>query len=1072
MRPYRLALDIGTASVGYAIYLLDEKLQPYRLLYGNSRIFSEPTIAKTGELKKAKKRLTKSARKQLSRKEHRYRQLSHLFPLIGLSSDDVSTISRKRESKEETVLALRAKAVGQQISLPELMRVLMHMEKRRGYAGAFRVKTKDKNKGKAEAGVEQTHAALGEGRTIGQYLYTLYQRGESTKNIYALREDYEKEFNQIWDVQSKYHDVLNRCDADKVPIKERFRKAIFKQLPLQGFSDKVGECPLVEGEKRAPKAHPVFQQFRIQETINNLGWGRKEEKLTPGQRQIIEQMLAKKAEVSFESIYKQLRKNGCVPETGVCLNMDTPNRDGIRGNSTLAGFKTLKKLDGVWLALDDETQDAVIRFLADMPTPELPDIPGWRDKTTPDAADFIDKMVDTGKFDRLSKMRNFESGRASYSVKAMQKLLPLLIKNGISTDEAVNEGIKQGWFPSNVFEPLGYLPDFEETGNALVDVPIQQVKKVVEEITECLGNPAQLIVEMGREMGVGAEQKRKRETQQAKNRNANRKLNEELITGGHNPSRENRMRLQLWKEQGGDPNLSDAKIAHCIYSGKPIKISDALDGNATQLDHIRPRKRFFDTRRPQYLILCISKANKAKADQTPWEAFHDSPEVEGIRYDWDGIETRVKQLPRDARFKKKLLLSKVTDAQDEKEFLDRQMHATQWVARSTGQWMKHICPDVSVSKGWLTAQLRYQWGLETVIDEVREGEGLPKCKNKHGEWSKRMDHRHHFIDACVIGLTSRGLFQQAARSFRQQAERLESWSDIKFKVDPPIEDIRRQALDVCKQIIVSHKPDRFLSSKLFDDNPFGLQVENEDDKEKKWLTHRVPLIDLVSKTTREGREALPESNARNNLVNVAGDELRALLLNKLDECLLEDIPFQQGFANLRRYESEKSPPIKMVKIRVTEFDPESHQIVEHEQKQLSGKRYKVLKSAENAYVEIKEKEDSGVDERVVPMFQALEAGKPEKGVRRFYKGDMVTYSKNPGVVYVLKKISREDDRHPIRINIIPHSESRTVGGNRDCAPMRVSDGLIEVTPNTVHYLRHFHTTPAGLKPVIGKLLRE
>jgi len=1062
---YLLALDVGTASAGYTIYLLDENMQPFRLLYGDSRIFSEPTIAQTGELKKAKKRLTKSARKQLVRKGRRYRHMSYLFPLLGLSSSEVSTVSKMKENREKSVLALRAKAVEQEITLPELMRVFMHMQKRRGYAGSFRVKTKDSDKGKAEAGVEQTHAALSTEETVGQYLYERYQKGESTKNVYALRDDYQKEFDRIWNTQMEYHDVLKRCDSDGVSIKERFKEAIFKQLPIQGFSNKVGKCPLIEGEIRAPKAHPIFQEFRIQETLNNLSWGRKGKGLALEQRSVIEQMLTRKTEVSFDTIYKQLKKNGDMPETGVCLNMDTPNRDVIHGNSTLAGFKTLK-LEDVWLDLDDETQDAVIRFLADMTTPELPDIPGWREQTTPEAADFIDKMVDTGKFNRLSKMRNFESGRASYSVEAMQQMLPL-IRKGERTEEVVAR-----LFPDDDFVPLGYLPMLEDTGNALVDVAMKQVKVVVDEIYTCLGNPAQVIVEMGREMGVGAEQKKNRERQQAKNRTANRSLNEELIEGDHKPARENRLRLQLWKEQGGDPNLSEAKIAHCIYSGKPITLSDALDGHSTQIDHIRPRKRFFDTRRPQYLTLCVAKANKFKGDRTPWEAFHDSPEANGIHYDWDDLQARVKQLPRDARFKKKLLLSKVTEAQEENEFVDRQMHATRWVARLTGQWMKHICPDVWTSKGWLTAQLRRQWGLETVIDEVRRAEGLPLCKNKFGEWSKRMDHRHHFIDACVIGLTSRSLFQKAAKAFRDQAGHADNWNDIEFKADPPIEVqvLRRQVLDVCRKMVVSHKPDRFLSAKLFGDNPFGLQSTIEGDEERKWLTHRVPVIDLVSKTTKNGREALPETTARKNLEHVAGKELQTLLLDKLDECLLEDIPFQQGFANLRRYTSEKSPPIKLVKIRVTKFDSESHQIIEHRQAQLPGKRYKVLQSVENAYVEVKE-EDDGVDVKVVPMFKALAAGKPGKRICRFFKGDMVKTSADTQV-YVIQKIARPSDSKPVRIWLIPHTESRTVGGNADYAGMKSSDGLVVVRGDDAQYLRIFHTTPAGLKPVIGKLLRE
>ena len=1079
---YRLSVDVGTASVGYAIWLLDEDLKPVRLFYGGSRIFSEPTIAKTGELKKAKKRLNRNARRQLQRKARRYRRLTYLFPLVGLSSEQVAEAARKARLDGHGILEMRARAAEEPIGLPELMRVLMHLGKRRGYSGTFRVQPKDgkskSEKGKVQSGVIQTHSVL-QGRTIGQYLFELHRQGKPTKNIYALRSDYLDEFERIWKTQSRHHPVLNRRDASGAPVKERFRQAIFYQRPLRAFSDKVGECPLIPGEKRAPKAHPAFQRFRIQETLNNLGWGRRSRPLSEEQKRVIKDMLLSRGEVSFDSIYKELDKKGLLPEAGECLNMDTPSRDALRGNSTLAGFRALK-LDKQWEGLDDSVQNEVICFLADMTTPELPDIPGWEEGLSDEARAFIDDMVATGKFDRLSKMRHFESGRASYSVEAMTKLLPLL-EEGMRTDQAVAEGIKRGWFASEDFEPLGYLPPFEETGNALVDVAMRQVKAVVDEIVSCLGcNPAQVIVEMGREMGLGWMKKRELENRLNQNRLRNRDLAEAVIGEGCSPSRENRIRLQLWKEQGGDPNLSEGKIAHCIYSGRPINISAALDGSKTQLDHIRPRKRFFDTNRPQYLVLCLSEANKFKGDRTPWEAFHDSPEAGGIRYEWDDIVRRIKQLPREAGFKKKLLLSKETEPQDIEDFLDRQMHATQWVARLAAQWMKHICPDVWVTKGWLTAQLRRQWGLETVIDEVRRLEGLPPCKNKHGEWNKRLDHRHHFIDACVIGLTSRGLFQQAAKAFREQAEVKDDWDDIEFVADPPIppQALRKQVLDVCKRMVVSHKPDRFLSAKWFDDNPFGLFVEHRDNDgaEERWVVHREPLIDLVSRAGKEGRTALPVDQARKNLERVVGESLRAMLLETLDECVKSNRSIPDEFSNIRRYpRSEKSPVIRKVRVRVAEFNPDSHKIVKHRQRLANGERYKVLASAENAYVEVREHEEAPADVRVVSMFQALEGPKtPENGVRRFYKGDMVTYRDRPGTVYVIRKICKADGSHPIRIYLVPHSEARTVGGGskEGMPPMKAADGLVEVRPSTAHMLRHFHTTPAALRPVIGRLMRE
>lgn len=114
--------------------------------------------------------------------------------------------------------------------------------------------------------------------TYGEYLYKKYiadptqalrlknkfdKKGKFTGDNFPFRDNYEKEFDKIWDKQKEYYpDILN--DKNKTTIKN----IIYHQRPLK--EQEVGWCYLEEQEKRIPKAHPLFQEFRILQHVNNL----------------------------------------------------------------------------------------------------------------------------------------------------------------------------------------------------------------------------------------------------------------------------------------------------------------------------------------------------------------------------------------------------------------------------------------------------------------------------------------------------------------------------------------------------------------------------------------------------------------------------------------------------------------------------------------------------------------------------------------------------------------------------------------------------------------------------------
>ncbi len=129
---YRLALDVGTASLGLVALALDDDKQPTEPVYSAVHIFSEPLLpAKSGgvgEPKKAARRLVRQQRRLSERRARRLRRIAHLAPLLGLRSTDVPA------DAGQDIHALRARSSRERVELAELLMVLLKLAKRHGYA--------------------------------------------------------------------------------------------------------------------------------------------------------------------------------------------------------------------------------------------------------------------------------------------------------------------------------------------------------------------------------------------------------------------------------------------------------------------------------------------------------------------------------------------------------------------------------------------------------------------------------------------------------------------------------------------------------------------------------------------------------------------------------------------------------------------------------------------------------------------------------------------------------------------------------------------------------------------------
>src|SRR5690606_38511265 len=86
------------------------------------------------------------------------------------------------------------------------------------------------------------------------------------------------------------------------------RQVMFFQRPLK--APRVGKCSFNPHEERLPKAHPLFQEFRLIKEINELEVVHRDghrEKLTPDQRDMLFSILKSQRSSQMSAIRKVLK---------------------------------------------------------------------------------------------------------------------------------------------------------------------------------------------------------------------------------------------------------------------------------------------------------------------------------------------------------------------------------------------------------------------------------------------------------------------------------------------------------------------------------------------------------------------------------------------------------------------------------------------------------------------------------------------------------------------------------------------------------------------------------------------
>ena len=275
------------------------------------------------------------------------------------------------------------------------------------------------------------------------------------------------------------------------------------------------------------------------------------------------------------------------------------------------------------------------------------------------------------------------------------------------------------------------------------------------------------------------------------------------------PTKSELIRYKLWLEQK----------YRSPYTGEIIPLGK-LFTSAYQIEHIIPQSRYFDDSLSNKVI-CESEVNELKDNALGYEFisnFHGQKvELNFGRtveiFSVDGYETFIKKhYANNPGKKKKLLMEDIPEA-----FIERQLNDTRYISKVVKGLLSNIVreenEEESTSKhvistsGNITDTLKKDWGLNDVwnkiitprfvrMNELTQSNLFGQWENKDGKQvfqtqvpldlqkgfnKKRIDHRHHAMDALVIACATRShvnyLNNESAK-----ADAKESRYDLKHKL--------------------------------------------------------------------------------------------------------------------------------------------------------------------------------------------------------------------------------------------------------------------------------------------------
>ncbi len=592
---------------------------------------------------------------------------------------------------------------------------------------------------------------------------------------------------------------------------------IYYQRPLKSQASNKGDCRF-ERKPVAPVSSPAYQLFRIWQQVNNI-------KLRDKYMREVRLSVEQRAEV-----VRSLMEQGTVTEAGLLRNLKL-NKAGLETNlrADLPGHVTLAKLrkvlgeHPVWpqleaeaqrvegiehstlfklwhalysipehdhrkgalkklLDLDEETADglAKVRFerkhgaISARAAARIAQLmvcgSAWDHAHWPVSLQKrIQQVIDNrGCDDMKQEMRDAVAGLTS--VEQFQGLPYWLAASVAYGDHRAKDGERLNTPEDIKSMPRGFLR------NPTVEQVVNEALMVVRDVWKDLLNgerPTSFRIELARELRQSIGEREKATANNRSRETARKKVVDRLQKefGKARPTGKDIERYELWEQQKHQ----------CIYSGRNIEGSQLFSREA-DVDHIIPRSLFYDDSLTNK-VLCLRSENAGDgAKNNRLAAVYMKGKGEAA---FEQYVKRINDLGLPFGKRKKLLATEVPES-----FIARQMNETRYIGTELRRLLERIAP-VNTSVGQVTDALKNEWGLTTVYKEVllprfRRLEGIvgreliTELQRTNGAthtdyriegYDKRIDHRHHALDALVVALTRQKYIQKIAQ-LKQKGEGL------------------------------------------------------------------------------------------------------------------------------------------------------------------------------------------------------------------------------------------------------------------------------------------------------------
>ena len=799
MSKHILGLDLGVGSIGWCLIALDAQGDPAEILGMGSRVvpLNNATDAADFSIGKAftanqERTARRTMRRGFARYQLRRYRLRRELEKVGMLPDAALIQLPLLELWE---LRERAATAGRRLTLPELGRVLCHINQKRGYrhvksdaaaiVGDEGEKKKDSNSAYL-AGIRANDEKLqDEHKTVGQYFAEQLRQSQNEsptggisyriKDQIFSRQRYIDEYDQIMAAQRVHYpeiltDEFIRMLRDEVIFMQRPLKSCKHLVSLCEFEkqervmriqqdDGKGGRQLVErrvkfGPKVAPKSSPLFQLCRIYEAVNNIRLTRPDgspRDITPEERAKIVAHLQSSASLSFAALKKLLKEKALIAD-------QLTSKSGLKGNSTrVALAAALQPYPQYYHLLDMELETRMMTVqLTDEETGEVterevavvtdsyvrqPLYRLWhilysieeRDAMRRALITQLDMKVEDLDGGLLDQLYRLDFVKPGYGNKSAKFICKLLPQ------------LQQGLGYSEACAAVGYRhsnsPTSEEiTERTLLEkIPLLQRNELRQPLVEkILNQMINLVNALKAEYGVDEVR-----VELARELKMSREERERMAEGNRRREKENKAIAEKIRECGLFPTKSRIRKyrlweeagRQCLYCGRSIDEKQCLNGDDMEVEHIIPKSVLYDDSYGNKTCAC-RRCNKEKGNRTALEYIRAK-----------GWEAEYMERINGLLDKKAISYSKYQRLRWLKEdipsdFLERQLRLTQYISRQAMAILQQGIRRVSASEGGVTARLRSLWGYDDILHTLNldryDSMGETERVSREGETTEKL----------------------------------------------------------------------------------------------------------------------------------------------------------------------------------------------------------------------------------------------------------------------------------------------------------------------------------------------